>query len=107
MADFCFTCVALVIELDGAHHYTPEGIARDKNRDDYLRFRGFKVVRYPNKRVRNDLLGLVHEIVAMCGEMSLKTDPVEITKLPPGEAVNIRKDRIKREKLVNWFASLK
>lgn len=99
IADFCITCANLIIELDGAHHYTPEGMARDAHRDEYLKFRGFRIIRFPNKRVRNELLTVVHEILDACGEMKSKDAPVEIVKLPPGEAVNIRKERIKREKL--------
>lgn len=103
VADFCITCAALVVELDGNHHYTPEGVARDEVRTGYLKHMGFTVLRFPNRRVRNELLTVVREILAQCGTMKLKNEPVEVVKLPPGEAVNIRKERDKRERLEKWL----
>ncbi len=46
IADFTCLKAKLIIELDGEQHYTPEGIAHDKKRDEYLRRRGLKVLRF-------------------------------------------------------------
>jgi very-short-patch-repair endonuclease len=58
---FCFERM-LGIELDGNHHYTPEGRKRDAIRDDDFNSLGITVLRFPNYRVRNDVIGVVEEI---------------------------------------------
>ena len=37
-----------MIELDGAHHFTEDGIERDKNRDEHLKSLGINVLRFEN-----------------------------------------------------------
>lgn len=41
----------LGIELDGAHHFTEEGIKHDKIRDEYLNRIGVRVLRFENAAV--------------------------------------------------------
>lgn len=48
IADFVIQKRMLIIELDGAHHYTPEKEAYDERRTIYLRRLGFALVRIPN-----------------------------------------------------------
>ena len=36
IADFYCSSEKLIIELDGQHHFTPEGLAKDKKRDEHL-----------------------------------------------------------------------
>ncbi len=56
-----FVCLEkmLVIEVDGSIHNHPEQIELDKERTIWLESKGFKVVRYTNKEVLNNL----HEII--------------------------------------------
>jgi very-short-patch-repair endonuclease len=49
--DFYSVEARLVIEVDGAQHYTPEGKRKDKMRDDELRSDGLEVLRFPNEEV--------------------------------------------------------
>lgn len=52
IADFYLPDYHLIIELDGKHHYTPEGIIKDSNRDSILRELGFdRILRMPNSQV--------------------------------------------------------
>lgn len=40
----------LVVEIDGAaYHSSPEAVARDRRRDEYLRERGYEILRIPAK----------------------------------------------------------
>ena len=41
----------LAIELDGAHHFTEEGLKEDVHRDKYLNYQGIVVIRIENKKV--------------------------------------------------------
>ena len=43
--DFYCPSEKLAIELDGQHHFTEAGKAYDKQRDDYLKNQGIKVLR--------------------------------------------------------------
>ena len=43
--DFCCVEIGLVIEIDGEHHLTPEGIEHDRIRDRFLNSQGFQVLR--------------------------------------------------------------
>lgn len=41
----------LAIELDGAYHFTPSGMARDEKRTAYLNKQGIRVIRFENDEV--------------------------------------------------------
>lgn len=60
-----FVCVAagLVIEIDGDTHGTDLALANDALRDNYLRGRGFTVLRFLNKDVLTNAEG-VFSVVA-------------------------------------------
>lgn len=49
--DFYCPSEKLAIELDGAHHFTPEGLENDRIRDEYLNSLGIRVLRIENKLV--------------------------------------------------------
>jgi len=62
IADFaCFSC-RLVIELDGGQHNTSQGITRDHGRTRQLEARGFRVLRFWNVDVFQNLEGVVDMI---------------------------------------------
>ena len=45
----------LIVELDGREHLTDESLEYDKTRTEYLQSRGFRVLRYFNKDVFNNI----------------------------------------------------
>jgi very-short-patch-repair endonuclease len=55
IVDFCCTEARLVVELDGGYHDTPEQIALDVIRDAALQDFGFRVLRFTNTEVEEDL----------------------------------------------------
>jgi very-short-patch-repair endonuclease len=52
--DFYCPEARLAIELDGAPHYTEEGILADKERDEILESYGIKVLRFSNNELKED-----------------------------------------------------
>jgi very-short-patch-repair endonuclease len=52
----------LVIELDGAHHYTADGAAIDYERDMFLKSCNITVLRFENRLVFENLEGVLEEI---------------------------------------------
>jgi very-short-patch-repair endonuclease len=52
----------LVLEADGGGHVEPDQAEDDKMRDEYLKARGFRVRRYSNLDVLNNLDGVLKDI---------------------------------------------
>ena len=51
IVDFYCSQANLVIELDGAQHYSPQALAYDKERTTILKSYGLKVLRYTNYQI--------------------------------------------------------
>ncbi len=64
IADFYCSSEKLIIELDGHHHFTPDGFANDVDRDEHLALMGKKVLRFENKEVLNNLTIVLKQIKA-------------------------------------------
>jgi very-short-patch-repair endonuclease len=62
IVDFCCPSEKLIIELDGNHHYTHEGKEKDKERDAHLSLLEFKVLRFENKEVLENLNEVLKKI---------------------------------------------
>ena len=62
IADFCCRERRLIVELDGEAHETDQNIARDFERDTYLKGQNYVVLRFPNQRVLDDLAAVLLEI---------------------------------------------
>ncbi len=52
----------IAVELDGKHHFTPEGRMIDDERDLFLSAQGIRVLRFENIRVFQQLENLLEEI---------------------------------------------
>jgi very-short-patch-repair endonuclease len=61
IADFFAPKAKLSIELDGCQHF--EQVEYDDERTKYLEEQGYKVIRFWNTQVMNDIEGVVREIV--------------------------------------------
>lgn len=56
IVDFLIFMKAIVIEVDGGYHFTPEQIKKDQIRQKYIESKGFEVIRVTNEQVfKNDL----------------------------------------------------
>ena len=62
VADFCSPGHKLIIELDGSHHLEQRGY--DVERTAQLEEMGYRVLRFWNNDVMNDLEGVIRVILA-------------------------------------------
>lgn len=60
ITDFCAPRRKLIIELDGSQHLEQEEY--DKERTNFLESQGYKVIRFWNKDVMNDIEGVIMSI---------------------------------------------
>ena len=58
IADFYSAEAKLVIELDGSQHYEEKGLEADRERTDFLKSYGIRVLRIPNNAVTKNLRGV-------------------------------------------------
>jgi very-short-patch-repair endonuclease len=75
IVDFCCLGHNLIVEVDGAHHHDSEHAAYDADRTEFLEAHGFRVLRFDNSAVLNDVDGVVARIL----------DPSLPTSLPSAE----------------------
>ena len=62
IVDFYCAKAALAIELDGSQHYEEDGILYDKERLDFLRGNGVKIIRIPNNEINQNFCGVCEYI---------------------------------------------
>ena len=60
IADFVCFEKRLIIELDGEVHLSQK--ERDNERDNYLKESGFRVIRFPNDEVEQDIEGVLSRL---------------------------------------------
>lgn len=70
VADFACLPLKLVIELDGGQHFGAAGLARDARRDRVLAEQGFRVLRFSNLDVLQNMPGVLETILAEIGKAS-------------------------------------
>ncbi len=63
IVDFCCSRHKLIVEVDGAHHRHPDNRAYDEDRTMYLEANGFRVLRFENADVMQDVERVVNEIM--------------------------------------------
>ena len=61
MVDFCSIKQKIIIELDGSQHL--EQTERDDERTRYLQSQGYKVIRFWNNAVMNDINAVIKVIL--------------------------------------------
>ena len=62
IADFYCHQAKLIIEIDGAQHYTPEGRSYDEARTEILERYGLSVIRFSNSDIDNKFEGVCYTI---------------------------------------------
>jgi len=67
IADFYCAKAKLVIELDGSQHYEQQGHEYDIRRDETLKARGLRVLRYSNADVNGNFKGVCQDIMKHLG----------------------------------------
>lgn len=61
--DFYCSEKKVAVELDGAHHFTKEGIRNDRERTEFLNQEGIIVLRFTNSEVTKDVKKVVSSII--------------------------------------------
>ncbi len=61
IVDFCCIKSRLIVELDGGHH--ADTVEADEQRTDYLKRQGFRVVRFWDNDVLNNMDGVLEAIL--------------------------------------------
>ena len=69
IADFAIHAAKLVIEVDGEHHFEPDGRARDAKRDAWLRLEGYRVLRFTTGDLEEAFEGCIEDILREAGVM--------------------------------------
>ena len=64
IVDFYSAEAKIVIELDGSQHYDPENQIKDKERTDFLKQYGLRIIRIPNNEIMNNFMGVCEYIDA-------------------------------------------
>ena len=62
IVDFYCPAANLVIECDGSQHYTIDGLAADRARDQALGQLGLNVLRFDNRQILTEIDGVVEKI---------------------------------------------
>ena len=62
IADFVCLTERLIIELDGGYHQTSQQMASDAQRTQWLENRGFRVLRFTNEELFNDVNKVLYTI---------------------------------------------
>ncbi|WP_244478736.1 MULTISPECIES: endonuclease domain-containing protein [unclassified Mesorhizobium] len=69
VVDFVIHEHRLVMEVDGEHHFTPEGQRRDRERDEWLAGEGYTVLRFNTGELSDNFSGCIEEILGVLGLM--------------------------------------
>ena len=69
-ADFVRRAAKLVVEIDGATHSTDEEIAHDRRRTAFLQAEGYRVLRFANAQVYENIAAVIDEIARALAEFA-------------------------------------
>ena len=70
IADFAIHSAKLVIEVDGEHHFTPEGLTKDVKRDEWLKKAGYRVIRFNTGELAEAFDGCIEQVLRELGLMN-------------------------------------
>ena len=83
IVDFFCAAAHLVVEVDGGGHALPEARRRDTRRTAWLEGAGYRVLRFWNTEVLNELDGVLEAIVAALAAASPRPDAAPPLPGPP------------------------
>ncbi len=72
IVDFYCRQYKLIIEIDGDSHYSVSGLKHDKTRTEYLESLGFRVLRYTNPDILNNIEGVMSHLMSVLNEQGYK-----------------------------------
>ena len=69
VVDFCCEEKKIVIEIDGGQHNEPENIEYDKKRTEIINAEGYKVVRFWNNEINENIEGVYSKLLDIFKEI--------------------------------------
>ena len=75
IADFLCKELMLIVEVDGITHDTEETVAKDRQRENDLIEKGFKIVRFTDEEVLTNINGVADQLAVIVEELE-KSTPV-------------------------------
>ena len=81
VVDFVCFSHRLIVELDGPQHLADTGQEHDSRRTEWLGSRGFRVIRFRNQELDEEIRRVVAEIERALGEMEVQAG------MPPSPAL--------------------
>jgi very-short-patch-repair endonuclease len=85
IADFYCPECRVIVELDGAGHFTETGAERDARRTEFLKRFGVRVIRFENRAVFKNMEGVLEAI-----RLFLKDEKTEFRSVSCGEPPRLR-----------------
>jgi very-short-patch-repair endonuclease len=83
IVDFASHRERLIIEVDGAQHYEEEHLRYDAQRTRFLEARGYRVLRYSNYHVLQNIGGVMREIYEALNERKRLKFTAATSAVPP------------------------
>ncbi len=83
IADFCCPDQNLVIELDGGEHNHPIKISKDQKRDNFLKEKGYKILRIWNSEIDQNIEGVLQSIINFLSSPSPQKENKTQLNAPP------------------------
>lgn len=77
IVDFACFPRKLIIELDGPQHLDPAVIQHDAGRDVWLTTRGYRILRFRNQELDDNILGVVETITRALEESPRSNSPLQ------------------------------
>jgi very-short-patch-repair endonuclease len=75
VVDFVCFSHKLIIELDGPQHLEPDVVLHDTRRAAWLAGRGFRIIRFRNQELDEDICAVVNEIASAIEELGAANPP--------------------------------
>jgi len=97
IVDFACPAARLVVEVDGSQHGTDVGRSRDSERTAWLNSEGYRVVRFWNSDIRNNIDAVVEVIYAeLYGAPNAETTAFKHQRQRARASINTPPRRAKR-----------
>ena len=84
VVDFAIHERRLIVEVDGQHHFEPDGRRRDRQRDAWFASQGYRVIRISTGELADAFDGCVEQILRALGLMEEQVTPSPLQAEPGG-----------------------
>lgn len=63
IVDFVCDEKKIIIEIDGGQHNTPENLEKDNARTEFLKSKGYRVIRFWNNDIKDNIKGVYENLL--------------------------------------------